>query len=129
MERNLVVAASVMGLLAVLAGTFAAHGLKGHLSAEQLEWYHTGAQYHMYHVLAAFAAAWASTRFHPRLALAAGWLFLAGALFFAGSLYTLALSEMLFGSTQRWLGAITPLGGLGFLGGWLCLALAAVKSR
>jgi uncharacterized membrane protein YgdD (TMEM256/DUF423 family) len=73
----------------------------------------------MYHALALLAVAWAVSRWPGPLVAWAGWLFVAGTLLFSGSLYALALSGV------RWLGAITPLGGVCFLAGWLCLALAA----
>jgi uncharacterized membrane protein YgdD (TMEM256/DUF423 family) len=67
------------------------------------------------------AVAWTELRRPGPLVHWAGWLFIAGTLLFSGSLYALALSG------ARWLGAITPLGGVGFLAGWLCLALAAAR--
>jgi len=73
----------------------------------------------MYHALALIGVAWACTRWPGSAALAAGWLFIAGTIVFSGSLYLLALTG------ERWLGAITPIGGLALLAGWLCLAAAA----
>jgi uncharacterized membrane protein YgdD (TMEM256/DUF423 family) len=81
--------------------------------------FETAARYQMYHALGLLAAAWAAHRWPGPLPLWAAGLFLAGTVLFSGSLYALALSGL------RWLGAITPLGGLAFLAGWLCLALAA----
>jgi uncharacterized membrane protein YgdD (TMEM256/DUF423 family) len=76
----------------------------------------TGLRYHMFHALGLLAVGWAATRWPGVPVTAAGWLFVAGTLIFSGSLYLLALSG------HRWLGAITPLGGLCFLAGWLVLA-------
>jgi uncharacterized membrane protein YgdD (TMEM256/DUF423 family) len=73
----------------------------------------------MYHVFALFAAAWGHVHWNGRWFGIAGWLFVAGIGLFSGSLYLLALTG------ERWLGAVTPAGGLAFLGGWLCLALGA----
>ena len=84
--------------------------------------FETGARYQMYHALALVAAAWVVSRWPGPLAVWAGWLFLAGTIVFSGSLYALALTGV------RWLGAITPLGGLCFLAGWLCLAIAAARA-
>ena len=81
--------------------------------------FETGARYQMYHALALMAVAWAATRWPGKLTTAAGWCFVAGTLLFSGSLYAMALTG------QRALGAITPLGGVAFLSGWLCLAFAA----
>ena len=74
----------------------------------------------MYHALGLFAAAWAVTRWPGPWPVRAGWLFAVGTLLFAGSLYALALSGV------RWLGAITPLGGVAFLAGWACLILQGI---
>ena len=81
--------------------------------------FETGARYQMYHALGLIAVAWAVTRWPGAAAAWAGWLFVAGTVLFSGSLYALALTGV------RWLGAITPLGGVAFLAGWTCLALAA----
>ncbi len=88
-----------------------------------LEVFETGARYQMYHAIAMLAAAWIVTRFPGALSNASGWLFLAGTLLFSGSLYAMALTGV------RALGAITPLGGVCFIAGWACLALAAMRQR
>jgi uncharacterized membrane protein YgdD (TMEM256/DUF423 family) len=119
MERIFFILGSLSGLIAVAAGAFGAHSLRDRLSADLLATFETGARYQMYHALALLLAAWAITRWPGPLTSAAGWLFVAGTLIFSGSLYALSLSGL------RWLGAITPLGGVAFIGGWLCLALAA----
>ncbi len=75
----------------------------------------------MYHAVAMIAAAWIVTRWPGSLAGASGWLFLAGTVLFSGSLYAMALTGV------RALGAITPLGGVCFIAGWVCLALAAMR--
>ena len=114
------------GALAAFAGVglgaFAAHGLKARLAPELLAVFEVGVRYQVYHALALLACAWAATRWPGHLVAAAAVLFVAGILVFSGSLYALALTGI------RWLGAITPLGGLAFLAGWLCLAAAALKS-
>ena len=75
----------------------------------------------MFHALALVAVAWVGTRWPGSAATVAGWLFVVGTVLFSGSLYLLALSG------ARWIGAITPLGGVAFLAGWLALAWAAVR--
>ena len=113
-------AAAISALVAVLAGAFAAHALRARLEPDALSAFETGARYQMYHAFALFVVSWAVRRCPPsRAAYWAGWLFMAGTVLFSGSLYLLALSG------TRWLGAITPIGGLTFLLGWLCLALAS----
>jgi uncharacterized membrane protein YgdD (TMEM256/DUF423 family) len=104
--------------VAVAAGAFAAHGLRERLDARALEVFETGARYHMYHALALIAAGLVASSVARGAAFAA-WLFQAGIVLFSGSLYALALTG------TRGLGAITPLGGLAFLAGWLWLAWSA----
>jgi uncharacterized membrane protein YgdD (TMEM256/DUF423 family) len=119
MERIFFIVGAIVSFLAVAAGAFGAHGLKARLAADMLNTFEIAVRYHFYHALALFIAAWAYTRWPSSATTAAGWLFVVGILIFSGSLYTLALTGI------RWLGAITPLGGLAFLAGWLCLAWAA----
>ena len=121
MERTLAALGALSAFLAVAAGAFGAHALKARLSPDLLAIFETGARYQMYHALGMLAAAWAVTRWPGGAAAAAGWLFLLGTVLFSGSLYALALSGV------RWLGAITPVGGVAFLLGWLALAWAALR--
>jgi len=113
---------ALAGFVGVALGAFAAHGLKSRLDAGMLATFEIGVRYQMYHALALLAVAWACTKWPGAWVNASGWLFVAGILVFSGSLYLLALTGV------RWLGAITPLGGLAFLAGWICLAWAALKS-
>jgi uncharacterized membrane protein YgdD (TMEM256/DUF423 family) len=121
MERIFFVTGAISALIAVAAGAFGAHGLKTRVSTEMLAIFETAARYQMYHALALFVVAWAQTRFPGNLVNVAGWLFIVGTILFSGSLFLLSLTEI------RWLGAITPLGGAAFLGGWICLILAGWK--
>ena len=114
MDRKWLGIAAVNGALAVMAGAFAAHGLKARLSVDALSIFETGARYHMYHALAIGLSALVPA---PR----AAWAFLFGIVFFCGSLYLLALSGAPI------LGAVTPLGGLCFIAGWGLLAWKAFK--
>jgi len=102
--------------VAVAAGAFGAHTLRGRLDAEALAVFETAARYQMYHALGLLLIAALGDRMAGPWATGAGWLFVAGMLLFSGSLYALALSGI------RALGAITPIGGLCFLAGWLLLA-------
>jgi uncharacterized membrane protein YgdD (TMEM256/DUF423 family) len=111
--------AAAAGFLGVAFGAFGAHALRATLSPEMLAVFETGVRYQMYHAFATMAAAWALARWRqPRFGVA-GVLFLSGIVVFSGSLYLLALTG------ERWLGAITPIGGVGFLAGWFCLAWGA----
>jgi uncharacterized membrane protein YgdD (TMEM256/DUF423 family) len=121
LERVFFGLGALSALLAVAAGAFGAHALRDRLSPDMLAVFETGARYQMYHALALLAVAWAVARWPGSAAVAAGWLFVAGTLVFCGSLYLLTLTG------QRWLGAITPLGGLAFIAGWAALAWAALR--
>ena len=123
MDRHLYICAGAFGFLGVALGAFAAHGLKATLPPNMLAVFETGARYQMYHVFAICAAAWAWARWPHKIFAAAGWLFAIGIVVFCGSLYVLALTG------AKWLGAITPFGGLAFLTGWLCLAVGAWRAK
>jgi uncharacterized membrane protein YgdD (TMEM256/DUF423 family) len=103
--------------IAVAAGAFAAHSLRDRLEARALEVFETGARYHMYHAIAIILAGMLASSM--RGAHTAGWLFQAGIVLFSGSLYALAITG------TKALGAVTPLGGIFFLGGWVWLAWTA----
>ena len=117
------IAGATLGFLGVAAGAFGAHALRASLSPDLLTIFETGARYQMYHAFGLFAVAWARSQWVNGYATAAGWLFIVGVVLFSGSLYILALTGV------RWLGAITPLGGVAFLAGWACLAMAAARGR
>ena len=119
MDRLFFGLGALSAFLAVAAGAFGAHALRVRLAPDLLAVFETAARYQMYHALGLVAVAWAAARWPGGLVEWAGWLFVAGTVLFSGSLYGLALTGV------RWLGAITPLGGVAFLVGWLCLALAA----
>jgi uncharacterized membrane protein YgdD (TMEM256/DUF423 family) len=121
LERTFVVSGAALGAIGVAAGAFGAHGLKTLLAPEMLAVFETGVRYHLIHALALLAVAWAGTRWESRAILVAGWFFVAGIVIFSGSLYALALSGV------RVLGAITPIGGVAFLTGWVLLFLAASR--
>ena len=108
--------------LGVLLGAFGAHGLRDRLATDMLVVYETGVRYHLYHAFALVVVAWAASRWPNAWTGSAGWLFVAGIVLFSGSLYLLAITGV------RWLGAITPIGGLCFLAGWTALAVGAVRA-
>lgn len=110
---------SFSGLFAVALGAFGAHGLKEKLSADMLAVYHTGVQYHFYHTLTLFGVSLLMLQLPQSVALRwSASLFCIGIVVFSGSLYVLSVTGL------RWLGAITPLGGVAFLAGWILLAIA-----
>jgi uncharacterized membrane protein YgdD (TMEM256/DUF423 family) len=113
---------AIAGGVGVMLGAFGAHGLKTRVAPELLTVFETGVRYHMYHALALLAVGWAATRWTTPLVHASGWAFLAGIVIFSGSLYVMTLTG------ARWLGAITPLGGIAFILGWALLAAAALRT-
>lgn len=119
MLRLFVLLAAFFGFTGVALGAFAAHGLKSRLSAEYLAVFQTGVHYQVIHALALLALALLSVHLPGRWLTAAGLLFVLGIVLFSGSLYLLTLSGI------GKLGIITPFGGLAFLAGWACLAMAA----
>lgn len=122
MDRLFFTLGSLLAFLGVALGAFGAHALKSRVGADLLATFEVGVRYQMYHALALLAVAGAATRWPGPLVTASGWLFVVGIVIFSGSLYVLSLSGI------RWLGAITPLGGLALLAGWACLAWAVWKS-
>ena len=119
MDRLFFALGSLSAFLAVALGAFGAHALKARLDANMLAVFETGVRYQMVHALALLAVGWACTRWPGPAVTTSGWLFLVGTVFFSGSLYALALTG------TRWLGAVTPIGGVAWLSAWLLLAWAA----
>jgi uncharacterized membrane protein YgdD (TMEM256/DUF423 family) len=122
MAKLFITLASLSGMLAVTFGAFGAHALRSRLDEHALSVFQTAVQYHFYHSLALLAVGVIALS-QPQTALlrSSGYLFVVGIVVFSGSLYLLSMSGL------RWLGAITPLGGLAFIAGWGCLAAASWK--
>ncbi|MGH8504030.1 MAG: DUF423 domain-containing protein [Gammaproteobacteria bacterium] len=119
MLKTFAIAGGVNALLAVVLGAFGAHGLKPQLSSEMLTVYHTGVDYHMWHALGLVLVGLLGAHYTGSALLAwAGWLMLTGIVLFSGSLYLLGVTGI------RWLGAITPFGGLAFIIAWALLVIA-----
>ena len=118
MSRTFWMLGCAFALLGVAAGAFGAHALRARLDAPALAVWETAARYQLFHALALLAVALAASRWPAPGWAAAGWLFVAGTVVFSGSLYLLVLTG------TRWLGAVTPLGGLCLLAGWAMLAWA-----
>lgn len=123
MLKLFVLIGSINMLLAVGLGAFGAHGLPGKLSERMIEIYQTGVQYHMIHAIGILIIAIVADRLgSPAMLLWAGWAMFIGIVFFSGSLYILSISGV------KILGAITPIGGLFFMAGWLLLALGVLRN-
>ncbi len=122
MAKGFFIAAALLAFLAVAGGAFGAHGLKSRVTTDMLETYQTGIQYQFYHALGLLVVAIVMQIFQPGLMLKlSGWLFIGGIVVFSGSLYVLVLTGI------KWLGAITPIGGLAFLAGWICLLISGLR--
>jgi uncharacterized membrane protein YgdD (TMEM256/DUF423 family) len=112
---------SIAGLLAVSLGAFGAHALRNGLQGDLEATYQTAVRYHLIHALALLAVAWAATQWPSSLIPIAGYAFIAGLILFSGSLYALSLTGI------RFLGAITPFGGIAFILGWALLGIGAYQ--
>ena len=121
MSKTILMTAALLMALAVAIGAFGAHGLKSHLSEEMMQIYKTGVEYHFYHALGLLLVGVLS------LSIPSGWLnwsailLTAGIILFSGSLYVLAVTGI------KWMGAVTPVGGLSFIAGWVLLLVAVWK--
>jgi uncharacterized membrane protein YgdD (TMEM256/DUF423 family) len=121
MRKSFLKTATMLGALSVILGAFGAHALKEKLSADVLAVYETAVRYQFYHVFALLATGILYKEFPDKWLINAGKLFMAGILLFSGSLYLLTLVKAMGNEGMNWLGVITPLGGLCFIAGWLCL--------
>ncbi|HRW08452.1 MAG: DUF423 domain-containing protein [Caldilineaceae bacterium] len=120
MDRLFFALGSLLGGLGVAIGAFGAHAMRGRITEDLLANYETGVRYHFYHALALFAVVVAIQRWpSSTLPVVAGWLFIVGVIIFSGSLYLMAFTGL------RWLGAITPIGGVALIAAWVCLLWVA----
>lgn len=122
MHKRFLILGAISALFGVAAGAFGAHGLEARLSAEMLAVYETGVRYGLVHALALLFIGLAAAQWPEARWARAGWMFVAGTILFSGSLFALSLTGI------RWLGAVTPLGGVCFLAGWVFAILAAIRS-
>ena len=121
MPRIFFIIAACSAFIAVAAGAFGAHGLRGKLDPDLLAVFEIAVRYQMVHALALIGVSFAGTQWPGQFINAGGWLLVIGSIFFSGSLYLLSLTGL------KGLGAITPVGGVLLLAGWLCLAVGALK--
>jgi uncharacterized membrane protein YgdD (TMEM256/DUF423 family) len=120
-NRNILAAGAVFMAMAVLLGAFGAHALKNTLAPEMLAVYKTGVEYQIYHALGLLLIGLIGFHLDSKWLKRSGLLLTLGILLFSGSLYVLALTGM------KIIGAITPIGGVSFVAGWICLAIAVWK--
>lgn len=127
MHKGFLKTAFLLGALSVALGAFAAHGLKNYISNNAIATFETGVRYQFYHVFALLAVAMLYKDF-PAVKTA-GWLFTGGILLFSGSLYFLSAIQGMVQPGYKWVGAITPFGGLFFIAGWLWMFMAVWKKK
>lgn len=120
MTRAFIFIGALFASLAVAAGAFGAHGLEGRVTPDRLQTFRTAVSYQMYHAIGLLVVGWAAAQGWGAVVHGAGYCFVTGILVFSGSLYVLVLTD------TSWLGAITPIGGVAFIAGWILLAWGAL---
>ncbi|MBN8674641.1 MAG: DUF423 domain-containing protein [Chitinophagales bacterium] len=130
MHKNFLLSGAMLGALAVALGAFGAHGLQRLTDDEAiLKGYQTAAQYQMYHALALLAVGILAERFHGKLMIWAGACFITGIFLFSGSLYLLTYLKIQASTAVKFVGPVTPVGGIFFIVGWLLLFAAIMKRK
>lgn len=120
MHKGFLHTAALLGALTVAIGAFGAHSLKQHVSADTINVFETGARYQFYHVIALLAVAIIYERFPSKFMVYAGNCFILGIILFSGSLYALTIARAVNVNFEK-IGIVTPVGGLFFIAGWICL--------
>lgn len=128
MNKTFIITAAVLGALVVAAGAFGSHGLKDKVNDYTLNIFETAVRYQFYHVFALLAMGMLFQSFGDNWMLWSGRFFIAGIILFCGSLYALTFFLAEGNENMKWLGAITPFGGLCFIAGWVCMAVSVVKN-
>jgi uncharacterized membrane protein YgdD (TMEM256/DUF423 family) len=129
MRKNLFIIACVSGLLTVVFGALGAHALSEVLTPEQLKSFETGVRFQMYHTLCIVAITSLNLKYRTRFFTWAAYCFVAGIILFSFSIYLLSLKDYLSSPGLRYLGPITPVGGIIFMLGWVFLILAGFKIK
>ncbi|MCO4292329.1 DUF423 domain-containing protein [Solitalea sp. MAHUQ-68] len=129
MQKQVLMTAAFFGALAVGLGAFGAHGLKPLLNDYQIAIWEKGIQYQFYHTIVILVLA-----FYPKISvkssfLRAVWFFIAGIILFSGSLYFLAIKDIIGLENAKWIGIVTPIGGIAFILGWLSIFIGATRER
>ena len=134
MQKRFLIFSGAAGALAVALGAMAAHALEKKVDGvmftlRNLEVFETAARYQMYHALALLALAFLSEKLDPKMINKAGYCFMAGIVLFSGSLYLISTAGLIGLSSIKWLGPITPIGGLFFMAGWVLIIVSALKKK
>ncbi len=128
MSKNLFITACILGAMTVILGAFGAHLLKEKLTAAQLVSYNTGISYQFYHIGAALLCCLFAAQFKIKQFNIAGWLFIVGIICFSGSIYLLNIRDLIGLTNYKWLGPITPIGGVFFIVGWVMMIVGGFKT-
>jgi len=128
MNKTFLITAAIIGALSVALGAFGAHGLKDKLNEYTLGIFETAVRYQFYHVFALLTVGLLFQSYNNGWMLWSGRLFIAGMILFCGSLYLLTGFLANNNETMKWLGAITPFGGLCFIAGWICMMIGILKT-
>ena len=128
MHKGFLILASMLGALSVLIGAFGAHALRQMVPAESVATFETGVRYQFYHVFALLAVAILFQSFPGKWLTASGWMFILGILLFSGSLYLLTALKATNTVGLKGIGIITPIGGLFFIAGWICLLIGILSA-
>ncbi len=128
MKTKLIIAAS-LGALGVIMGAFGAHSLEKHISPESLDTWHTAVNYQFYHVFAIMIAGILYKNAPSKALSLAALLFITGIILFSGSLYIISTREITGFENMAFIGPLTPIGGLFFISGWICLVIGLVKMK
>lgn len=124
MTKLFLIIGALLGAISVMVGAFGAHGLKVFLeNSGRLDTFETAVKYQFYHSFALLILGVLMHKSVNQNYIVSGWLFITGTLIFSGSLYILCITGI------RWLGAITPFGGLALIGGWIFMAIALYKTH
>lgn len=127
MNKTFLITSTLLGAFTVALGAFGAHAIKEKVNEYTLGIFETAVKYQFYHVFALLAVGILFQQFSSSWMLWSGRLFIAGIILFCGSLYALTYFLANNNESMKWLGAITPLGGLCFIVGWVCMAIAVIK--
>ena len=129
MNKGYIKTAAFLGALSVMLGAFAAHGLKNIADEQTIAIFNKGVQYQFYHVFALALAAILYKTYPNKLISTAGLLFILGIVFFSGSLYIYSYKIIYSIPSLDWIVFLTPIGGVLFIAGWLCLSLGIKDSK
>jgi uncharacterized membrane protein YgdD (TMEM256/DUF423 family) len=121
MNKTFLIIGAVLMALGVGLGAFGAHALKQKLSAEMMTVYKTAVEYHFYHALGLILIGILYQLYPSKMVMTSGWVVFLGVILFSGSLYVLSITGI------KWIGAITPIGGVAFIAGWVLLVIGIIK--